>query len=244
MQLKDHLLDQGRGAFSRRHKMPILLLLFVLVLLIVPVDFFTRNLFEDHLWELACFSFAALGSFIRFFSNGYAAPNTSGREKEQPAAATLNRMGFYSLTRNPLYLGNMMIMVGVVASSQNLYLVVIALLALLLYYERVIMAEEDFLSGKFGDTFDRWVAEVPPLFPKLRGWQSPTNPFRWRAAFKREIYSITAIPTAILVIDLYEHYEHKLDILVDPATLAVASVFLATFLVFRVVKKKTDFFNG
>ncbi|MDR1451774.1 MAG: isoprenylcysteine carboxylmethyltransferase family protein [Helicobacteraceae bacterium] len=123
---------------------------------------------------------------------GYKAKGTSGRNTKAQQAGALNTKGVYSLTRNPLYLGNFFIAWGpiIYAYSWTLNPIYIALFAL--HYERIIIAEESYLEGKFGDVYKEWADKTPIFFPKLSGFIASDRPFSRFYAFYQEKAAIVA----------------------------------------------------
>jgi len=74
--------------------------------------------------------------------------------------------GPYAFTRNPLYLGSMLIAFGFALASRSIW-IALALAALFaVIYIPVIRSEEAFLRSKF-DGFDTYAARVPRLLPRL-----------------------------------------------------------------------------
>ncbi|MDR2152686.1 MAG: DUF1295 domain-containing protein, partial [Helicobacteraceae bacterium] len=65
---------------------------------------------------------SALGVAIRVYTIGYKHKGTSGRNTKTQQASALNTKGIYSLTRNPLYLGNFLIGWGVIVYTHSLTL--------------------------------------------------------------------------------------------------------------------------
>jgi protein-S-isoprenylcysteine O-methyltransferase Ste14 len=95
------------------------------------------------------------GVCLRAYASGYVKKNTE-----------LTVTGPYAYTRNPLYLGSMLIAFGFAAASKNLW-IVIALTALFLaIYLPVILSEEEFLRTKFAN-FGAYAAKVPRLLPRV-----------------------------------------------------------------------------
>ena len=70
----------------------------------------------------------------------------------------------YSLTRNPLYLGNAIIYMAIALFTQDVYFSMLMLLFLIIYLERIIATEERFLAEKFGSTYSNGRARCPPSF--------------------------------------------------------------------------------
>jgi hypothetical protein len=76
----------------------------------------------------------------------------------------LTTTGPYSYTRNPLYLGSIIIAAGFVLAARSWILAAIVVLLFAAIYLPVIRAEEKFLRDKFSN-FDVYAATVPRLFP-------------------------------------------------------------------------------
>ncbi len=76
----------------------------------------------------------------------------------------LTTTGPYAYTRNPLYLGSVIIAVGFLIASRNVWLVLGAALIFLLLYLPVIGAEETSLRSRFPE-FDQYAAGVRRFWP-------------------------------------------------------------------------------
>jgi protein-S-isoprenylcysteine O-methyltransferase Ste14 len=78
----------------------------------------------------------------------------------------LTTTGPYSLVRNPIYVGNMLMCLGATVTSELLWLVPIALLYWFGIYSLVVHYEERHLSEKYGEPYRRYLAEVPRWLPR------------------------------------------------------------------------------
>jgi hypothetical protein len=96
------------------------------------------------------------GLWLRGYAAGYVKKN-----------AELTMTGPYAYTRNPLYLGSMLIAFGFAAASSNYWIVLLLAVLFAVIYIPVIRSEEAFLRSKFAD-FDAYAANVPRLVPRLR----------------------------------------------------------------------------
>lgn len=74
--------------------------------------------------------------------------------------------GLYSLVRNPIYVGNILMCLGAVITSELLWLVPIALLYWFTIYSLVVRYEERHLLEKYGEPYRRYLAEVPRWLPR------------------------------------------------------------------------------
>lgn len=76
--------------------------------------------------------------------------------------------GVYSLVRNPLYLGALLILLGESLFFGSLAILVYALLLWLCFHIFILFYEEPALSRKFGDAYGEYCKEVPRWLPKIR----------------------------------------------------------------------------
>lgn len=138
-----------------------------------------------------CVAISFIGEIIRAYTVGYAAKGTSGRNtKEGQVAETLNTTGIYSVVRNPLYVGNFIIMLGQVAFLGSAWCVVVYILCFWLYYERIIMAEEDFLRKKFGSVYEEYALRTPVFMPNLALWTKTALPYSLKFMIRKECHGV------------------------------------------------------
>ncbi len=95
------------------------------------------------------------GIWLRAYASGYVKKN-----------AELTMTGPYAHTRNPLYLGSMLIAFGFALASRSLWIALALAVLFAVIYVPVIRSEEAFLRSKFAD-FDAYAARVPRLLPRL-----------------------------------------------------------------------------
>jgi len=96
--------------------------------------------------------------------------------------------GPYRRVRNPLYLGNLFLAVGLgFFASRSGFLVIC--LGMLLFVYRLILREETTLLLSQGESYRRYVAAVPRLFPSLRARIPATGATpNWLDGFTGEIF--------------------------------------------------------
>ena len=96
------------------------------------------------------------GLWLRAYAAGYVRKN-----------AELTTTGPYAYTRNPLYLGSMMIAFGFAAAARSVLVFSVLVVLFVLIYLPTIRSEEIFLSGAFPE-FDAYRRRVPRLLPRMR----------------------------------------------------------------------------
>lgn len=114
----------------------------------------------------------------------------------------LNTTGLYSIIRNPLYVGNYFMWLGIGMLTCNLWFVGLFTLIFWIYYERIVYAEEEFLREKFGDAYLKWAASTPVFIPYRLKWQKSDSPFLWRKVLKQEKNGFLALFLVFFLFDL------------------------------------------
>src|SRR5881398_1791719 len=123
----------GRVLFRWRSFTPVLL-----VLAALPLIWRSRGS-ASPLWLVAGLALCAAGQALRAWVLGQVPDGTSG-QNERLIATQLNTSGPYALTRNPLYLGNLSITLGLCVAAHDLALIALAAAAFWLQYRAIIAA--------------------------------------------------------------------------------------------------------
>ena len=235
MTLRDALEERGRWLFRHRSYLPLVLVpVFAAALANAQALPGTRPA-----WEVLCLVIAFAGLAVRAATVGFVPARTSGRNTASQVADALNTTGMYSVVRHPLYLGNAIILLGVTLLFACWWLVLIVLLAFGLYYERIMLAEEDFLRRQFGESFEAWAARVPAVIPNPRGWQRPALPFSLRTVIRREYHGAVGILATFAVMHYLGDLAIARQLSPDPRAVGYAIVAALVFSVCRYLKKRT-----
>jgi len=94
------------------------------------------------------------GLWLRGYAAGFVKKNSE-----------LTRTGPYAYTRNPLYLGSMLLAAGFAVAAGRWLVVLLVVLFLAIYWP-TILSEEAFLRSTFAG-FDEYARRVPRLLPRL-----------------------------------------------------------------------------
>jgi protein-S-isoprenylcysteine O-methyltransferase Ste14 len=87
--------------------------------------------------------------------------------------------GPYSFSRNPLYLFSLIGAAGIGLTSTSLVAFVVITAGFFVIYQGLIAREEEFLSQKFGATYDDYKKRTPRLWPSLKNYTCPEElPFQ------------------------------------------------------------------
>ncbi len=111
--------------------------------------------------------------------------------------------GPYAHTRNPLYLGSLLIALGCVIAAASVWVALAAVAYLVAFYPPVIREEAAFLAARFPDEYVPWARVVPAFWPRLRPGGPATSVFEWRrVAANREWRTCLAVPLAFVLLEL------------------------------------------
>lgn len=131
---------------------------------------------------------AIVGLVIRAVASGHV------RKNEQ-----LTTTGPYAHTRNPLYLGSLVIALGFTLASRSWIIAAIAAAMLVTIYIPVIRSEEEFLRTHFPE-FDDYCRNVPRLFPRLKLAQGSAGSFSAHLYWKHREYNAALGAAAIVAV--------------------------------------------
>jgi len=238
MLLQEASVKSGQWLFRWRSYLPL-----VLIAVILPEYEDFSYPFGSHAyqitWELFCFSISLFGLFIRAYTIGYTPKGTSGRNTKNQIADELNTTGIYSMTRNPLYLGNFFMMFGVALLVRDGWVALIFVLTFWLYYERIIMAEEAYLKNKFGKEYEDYAAHTPAFLPRSKLWKRPELTFSLRNVLKREYSGLFGVIAAFTVLQYIGDYIVAGRLMIDYVWLSLFTFGLLVYITLRTLKRKT-----
>jgi len=135
----------------------------------VPLGFVTAALYVFELWRRAPqpaavgWSLALIlpGLWLRGYASGYVKKNSE-----------LTQTGPYAYTRNPLYLGSILIAGGFAVALLSWPVAVVLAAGFAIIYVPVIAGEERFLRATFPE-FEGYCKRVPRLIPRLTQGRNP-----------------------------------------------------------------------
>ncbi len=109
-------------------------------------------------------SFILIGLVLRFWASGYIGKESRSNKL---AVNTLVTNGPYQYIRNPLYLGNFFLTLGVLLGLHSpLYIILLIIILFWIYYTLIIKAEEDFLKKQFGEEYLLYRKKTGAIIPK------------------------------------------------------------------------------
>jgi hypothetical protein len=127
---------------------------------------------------------AVVGEAIRIWASGHI-------EKTRRLATG----GPYAHSRNPLYVGSLLIALGIAVACASPWVALVAAAYFLAFYPSVMREEAAFLAKRFPEEHAAWAAAVPLFWPRLtpRGPRA-TRFRRERVRANREWRTAAALP--------------------------------------------------
>jgi protein-S-isoprenylcysteine O-methyltransferase Ste14 len=119
-------------------------------------------------WLLSGVAIAVCGLVVR----GYAAGHL--RKHQQLAVS-----GPYAFTRNPLYLGSVLLAAGFSVASHSWISTLLLAAYLSVFYPAVIRREQGELKLLYGAAFIEYAAQVPAFWPRLSPGTVSVERFSW-----------------------------------------------------------------
>jgi protein-S-isoprenylcysteine O-methyltransferase Ste14 len=126
------------------------------------------------------------GLLLRAIASGHVAKN------EQLATS-----GPYAYTRNPLYLGSLILAIGFAVVARSWIVGVLMIAMFLTIYLPVIRGEEEFLRERFPE-FAEYAGRVPRLLPRLTPATDGQGNFSWELYRKHREYNALLGAAAII----------------------------------------------
>ncbi len=200
------------GAFFFRYRNALFPLVFALLFFEGTWPVSDSKLVEA--WEIVTGIIIALsGQILRALTIGLAYIKRGGKKK-QVYAKKLVQNGIFAHCRNPLYLGNILILLGVGIAGNSLLFTLFGIPFLLFAYLAIICAEENYLGKKFGQEFKDYCERVNRIIPNFSGIRNTVKgmEFNWNRLIVKEYATpfvwITGL-TFLIMKDTYLDYGYE-----------------------------------
>jgi protein-S-isoprenylcysteine O-methyltransferase Ste14 len=242
MALKEQIEHSGGWLFRWRSFWPLVLVGFIAMAMLNYNYLFNSEL-ADNIWEAVCLLVSFFGLGIRVWTIGCIPARTSGRNRKRQIADKLNTTGIYSLVRHPLYLGNFFMMLGIVMFTHHIWVILVYCLLFVVYYERIMCAEEAFLKEKFGEEYLLWAEKTPAVIPRFSAYRPPELRFSLKNVLRREYNGFFAVVVSMFVLELASDWVVTGRLELDPFWAVFAGFGLVAWIVLRFIRKYTRWFE-
>jgi len=241
MALRNELRKQGDFLFKHRSYLPLVVVVLGLILYIqkeMHLGISEENV--SQMLEIGSFIVCLIGLLIRVITVGYSSDNTSGRNTSVGQVADqINTSGPYSLCRHPLYVGNLLMWIGIAGFTQNFWFLVAFVFMYWVYYERIMYAEEEFLIEKYGKQYLDYAAMTPAFWPRFSNWTQPWNTFSFRKIIRQEKAGILNLFLVILILRAAGEYARGNIMAIEPYWIYGFIFALSWYIIVKVIQKTT-----
>ncbi|MEO5573252.1 MAG: isoprenylcysteine carboxylmethyltransferase family protein, partial [Gammaproteobacteria bacterium] len=209
-QNKQSPLDQWlltSGNFFFRFRNGLFPLIYILLVLFTKPALFLGDPRLDRFVVAFGIAIALLGQGFRLLVIGFAYIKRGGKDRRVYADDLVDQ-GLYAHTRNPMYVGNLLILsgVGIVYGSPWIYFFVIPFF--LYIYLAITAAEENYLKNKFGAVYEDYQRRVNRFWPNLRGIGASLKGYRydWKKALRKEYGTVFVSLTGLVLVNIWKLY--------------------------------------
>lgn len=195
------------GNFFFKYRNWLFIILYLLLFVPSPPLFGEKTFGQYYYWWpiIIGLVITITGQAIRGATIGLAYIIRGGKEGKVYAEELVTR-GIFSHCRNPLYVGNILMLLGVGVLSNSLLYVAVIMPLFMVIYQAIVLAEENFLRSKFGDSFNQYCSRVNRWIPSLKGISSTFNSmhFKWKRWILKEYNTQYVWLTGIVLILLFK----------------------------------------
>jgi protein-S-isoprenylcysteine O-methyltransferase Ste14 len=138
-------------------------------------------------FALAGVAVALAGQAIRLMTIGYDYIKRGGKDGKV-YADNLVTGGFYAVCRNPMYVGNTLIVLGFALAYGSRAAYFVAVPFFFFAYASITLAEETYLAAKFGEAYEAYKRDVPRIMPRAGRLASALRGSRydWKKALRKD----------------------------------------------------------
>ncbi|WP_349433438.1 isoprenylcysteine carboxylmethyltransferase family protein [Pararhizobium sp. A13] len=156
--------------------------------------------------DMVAWLVALSGLAFRAIVIGYAYIQRGGLNKKV-YAKNLVTEGMFSVCRNPLYVGNVLIYSAVFLMHGNPVVTVVGILLFCFMYQCIVYAEEAFLEGKFAEGYKAYCSDVPRWLPRFSKFSQATEgmDFNFKRVIAKDYSTASAALITLLLAEVYEH---------------------------------------
>lgn len=197
------------GNFLFRYRNAIFPVIGLTALVLSPPRFAFGDRTIDAYLDLLGVVIAIAGQGLRALTIGYEYIIRGGRQGKV-YAERLVQGGVFAHCRNPLYLGNLLIVIGIAVMVHSALFYLIGVPFFVLAYAAIIAAEENFLRAKFGAEYEDYCRRVNRIWPNWKGLRTSLEGmrFNWRRLVIREYGTPFALALWIIGIHAYKLIEN------------------------------------
>jgi protein-S-isoprenylcysteine O-methyltransferase Ste14 len=202
-------LNIATGNFFFRWRNLLFPCVFFLTACTVRPEIFLGDSVLDLLW-VGCGAVEAIaGQVVRFVTIGFQYIHRGGKDGKVYANGLVSG-GMYGVVRNPMYVGNALIAIGM-AKYMGAPLAILVIVPFFLFvYQAIVFAEEQYLRNKFGAEYEEYCARVNRFIPSLGNLRESFAGMQldWKMSIKKDLGTIVGLAMGLLLIPVWRTYFH------------------------------------
>ncbi len=192
------------GNFFFKYRNFLFPLIVALTIFIPSPSVFTEKIFGPNYYWIPLIlgvAIALFGQVIRAVTIGLKYIVRGGKNKEVYAADLVTE-GIFKHCRNPLYAGNILMVIGAGLISNSLIFILVVVPLFCFIYQAIVLAEENYLSKKFGDQFRAYCNRVNRWLPHFGGLSQTITSmqFDWRRYVRTENNTVYLLFLSIYIL--------------------------------------------
>lgn len=232
------MLDTAGRFFFRYRNVLFPLVLGVLLLAAPP------RAFGEPVWNylaIAGLLAIALGQSLRVITIGLDYIKRGGKKK-QVYADRLVVEGVYAHCRNPMYVGNVLVAIGMLLLIGQPWTMAVGGVFFVFAYVAIVRSEELYLAGRFGDEFAAFCARSPRWLPRVSGLLATLRAYRfdWPAVIVKEYGTLFTTAMFCIGVLAYKTWRAGAIERYTPYFIGAAALVGALWIVARWLKKGMD----
>jgi protein-S-isoprenylcysteine O-methyltransferase Ste14 len=180
---------------------------------------------------------ATVGQALRVATIGLQYIVRGGRDRRVYAEDMVTE-GLYAHCRNPMYVGNLLILTGMIIVANRWPPAAVALPFFTFVYMAIVAAEEAYLQQRFGAAFLAYAAAVPRWRIQFKGIAETfaASRFRWRRAVLKEYGTPFGWLMGALALSLWNLWRAGLWHAREDAVTVLVAAMLATVVVWAIIR--------
>ena len=197
------------GNFFFRRRNFVFPCVFLLTACTTTPEIFLRSQTLDLLFVGSGAVEAILGQIVRFLTIGFQYIHRGGKNGKVYANHLVSG-GMYGIVRNPMYVGNALIAVGMAKYMGAPRAILIVVPFFLFVYQAIVFAEEEYLRNKFGAEYGEYCARVNRFIPSLGNIRQSFAGMQldWKTSIKKDLGTVVGLAIGLLLIPVWRTYFH------------------------------------
>jgi protein-S-isoprenylcysteine O-methyltransferase Ste14 len=195
------------GNFFFRYRNALFPLIFAVGALTLRPQIMFDSVVADGILRATGMVVALLGQAVRLITIGFEYIHRGGKDG-QVYAGRLVRGGVYGIVRNPMYVGNGLIAIGMTMLFGSPLGYVILIPFFFFVYQAIVAAEEAYLLNKFGADYADYERSVNRYVPSLSRVRESFAGMRfdWRKSIKKDLGTVVGLTIGLILLPVWRAF--------------------------------------